>query len=41
MPGLVFDKIFKRPPKLTPAQLFLKARVMAMLGPSIFMKVWK
>ena len=41
MPGLVFNKIFKRPPKLTPAQLFLKARVMATLGFGIIKNIRK
>lgn len=41
MPGLVFSKIFKRPPKLTPAQLFLKARVMVTLGLGIIKNMGK
>ena len=41
MPGLVFNKIFKRPLKLTPAQLFLKARVMATLGLGIIKNMRK
>ena len=31
-PGFLLKKIFKRPPKLSPAQMLLKVRVMAMLG---------
>jgi len=32
MPGLIFKKIFKRPPKMGVSQLLLKAKVMGMLG---------
>lgn len=31
LPGFMLKKMFKRPPKLSPAQMVLKARVMALL----------
>ncbi len=34
-PGLILDKTFKRPPKLTPMQLATKAKIMALLTPGL------
>jgi len=41
MPGLIFDKLFKRAPKLSASQLALKARVMATLTPLMIAKAGK
>lgn len=41
LPGFVLKKICKRPPKLTPRQLLLKARILAGLAPRLLANRWK
>ena len=41
LPGFILKRTFKRPPKLTPAQYLLKARVLATLGFALALNVGK
>lgn len=40
-PGLILEKTFKRPPRLSPMQLATKAKIMGLLTPALAMAAFK